>query len=267
MPHAARFSIAFVVLFAACGGDVIVFADGAHAGSDSIVVADAGRDSIVVADAEVDALSCAQLQSAASSEYWALFDAAVADRTCRVDSDCTQANGSCFKCCGGPYTNTTGAAALNAFTTEACQQLTDEGCAIPLQQCPCVELPIGAWSCVGGTCGGSVDAGTDTAPDTAPDSQTCTELQSAGRTAFSALVDANVSCTVDSDCTFTSGGCFDVCSESITNVTGSFVVGEAANVMCQILSSEGCAIQMGDVPCVVAPNAVACRAGNCVGVY
>jgi hypothetical protein len=212
-----------------------------------------------------DGQTCTDLQSAAKSQYLATL---AANQACAVDSDCATptADTSCFGLfCQQPVSNVSGVASIDATATNLCQQLAAESCTYSGSTPPCIAMSTGPVACIAGVCGfGPADTGIT---DTGTQSQTCMELQAAARTAFGSIVDGNMSCTVDSDCTFTSGGCFDVCSESVTNVASSFVVTEAANVMCQILSAEGCAMPAGDVPCIVGATSVACQAGSCVGVY
>jgi hypothetical protein len=95
----------------------------------------------------------------------------------------------------------------------------------------------------------------------------CQDLESDAGARLEALIQQNLACTSDDDCTRISpegrGQCAALCGDLLTNQAGASMLLAAANTLCASFVAEGCQVQLPS--CVAVAPLNICAAGTCEG--
>jgi hypothetical protein len=95
----------------------------------------------------------------------------------------------------------------------------------------------------------------------------CQDLENEAATQFAALVQQNLACTSDNDCTRISPGgdgeCVALCGDVLANEAGAPTLGAAADTLCESFVAKGCRVPL--LSCFADATLNICAAGTCEG--
>jgi len=95
----------------------------------------------------------------------------------------------------------------------------------------------------------------------------CQDLESDAAAQLEALIQQNLACASDDDCTRISpegrGQCAAACGHLLTNQAGASMLLAAANTLCESFVAKGCQVPLLGCPAVAPLNI--CAAGTCEG--
>jgi hypothetical protein len=118
-----------------------------------------------------------------------------------------------------------------------------------------------------GDAGEAGDAADASSAGDAESQALCQDLENEAVTQFDALVQQNLACTNDNDCTRISpvgdGQCAALCGDVLTNEAGAPALLTAADTLCESFAARGCHV-LG-IPCFAGAILNICAAGTCEG--